>query len=663
MEEIKILESWKEIASHLKRSVATCQRWEIELGLPVHRLDGTPRARVFAYPDELDRWKAEKLHSSEAALRAPDEPHRRKNRKAMAITVAVIAFAAIALLAWRPLLRKPILSRFSKKPTLAGKLESDSNLKPGLIALDNDIDLGPITSRSPEALKSYIEGCRELMWASGSDRFRTAISHFSKAIEIDPEFAMAYSDLAYAFYWASISLASTGSKEDYEKNLKKALELSDKVSSRERLMIQGNYYSTVEKNNEKAIQALKKSLKIYPDDDMANRRIASLYARVRDYKSAFMHRELLYKKRKTSRMEVLQYLSACMTVSSYDKAIEALKYYLDHAPEDADLRARLYNYYWQSGNYELALQEADRLAAAGEGRKVERIFPIYLMGDYAAAEQLCKDFAKQQEDEERAVWPARDWLQNIYITQGQLEKAKEQTILALHREEELVSSGKVTEYQGRCLLHLRLAELFLIEGKLAEAFDEAEKAWAVAADFKDELHQVSALVAKAEIYLEMKLFDKVQEIVEKIRELTKSFTGAVQMSDHYYLSGKIELENGHFPVAIDYFKKIQSLYLRRPAYMPIHYIAALALAYYQAGNLHAARKECEKIPLSIEGRMLRGYIYALNFYRLGKICEEQREPAKAIENYGKFLEIWKNADPIFPEVEEAKTRLARLVSR
>jgi hypothetical protein len=61
LEEKKILESWKEIASHLKRSIATYQRWEIELGLPIHRMDGTPRARVFAYADEIDRWMVEKL--------------------------------------------------------------------------------------------------------------------------------------------------------------------------------------------------------------------------------------------------------------------------------------------------------------------------------------------------------------------------------------------------------------------------------------------------------------------------------------------------------------------------------------------------------------------------------------------------------------------------
>jgi tetratricopeptide (TPR) repeat protein len=66
MDKGKILESWKEIAAYLNRNVRTCQLWEREMGLPFHRLDGSPKARVFGYKDELDRWLDEKLHEREA---------------------------------------------------------------------------------------------------------------------------------------------------------------------------------------------------------------------------------------------------------------------------------------------------------------------------------------------------------------------------------------------------------------------------------------------------------------------------------------------------------------------------------------------------------------------------------------------------------------------
>ena len=50
------LDSWKEIATHLKRGVRTVQRWEHSAGLPVHRV--AQEGSVFAYKSELDAWWA-----------------------------------------------------------------------------------------------------------------------------------------------------------------------------------------------------------------------------------------------------------------------------------------------------------------------------------------------------------------------------------------------------------------------------------------------------------------------------------------------------------------------------------------------------------------------------------------------------------------------------
>jgi Tol biopolymer transport system component len=61
------LESWKEIAAHLKRDVRTVIRWEKSEGLPVHRQMHQARSSVYAYPSELDAWKIER----EPRLNAP----------------------------------------------------------------------------------------------------------------------------------------------------------------------------------------------------------------------------------------------------------------------------------------------------------------------------------------------------------------------------------------------------------------------------------------------------------------------------------------------------------------------------------------------------------------------------------------------------------------
>lgn len=50
------LDSWKEIASYINRSVRTVIRWEAQKGLPIHRIPGGERHSVFAYKKEIDLW-------------------------------------------------------------------------------------------------------------------------------------------------------------------------------------------------------------------------------------------------------------------------------------------------------------------------------------------------------------------------------------------------------------------------------------------------------------------------------------------------------------------------------------------------------------------------------------------------------------------------------
>jgi tetratricopeptide (TPR) repeat protein len=60
------------------------------------------------------------------------------------------------------------------------------------------------------------------------------------------------------------------------------------------------------------------------------------------------------------------------------------------------------------------------------------------------------------------------------------------------------------------------------------------------------------------------------------------------------------------------------------------------------------------------GRLGSGDLYAWSFYHLGRIDEKLGDKAKARENYRKFLDLWKNADPGLLEVADAKQRLANL---
>jgi len=112
MDEGQLIESWKEIASFMGRDVRTCMRWERELGLPVHRLDGSPSARVFAYKDELRSWLEQKLHAHDGergpnGARAPATARRLLIRRARVIAIVAVLIIAAAALVYRAIVPPP----------------------------------------------------------------------------------------------------------------------------------------------------------------------------------------------------------------------------------------------------------------------------------------------------------------------------------------------------------------------------------------------------------------------------------------------------------------------------------------------------------------------------------------------------------------------------
>jgi hypothetical protein len=64
---------WKEIASYLQKGIRTVQRWEKELGLPVHRVNTGKGEVVYALPAELDAWLARADSRRQAQMSAADE--------------------------------------------------------------------------------------------------------------------------------------------------------------------------------------------------------------------------------------------------------------------------------------------------------------------------------------------------------------------------------------------------------------------------------------------------------------------------------------------------------------------------------------------------------------------------------------------------------------
>jgi Tol biopolymer transport system component len=90
------LDSWKEIASYLRRSVRTVTRWEREEGLPVHRHVHSKAGSVFAYKTELDAWWTTRGAKIDRASAPISNAARRRGPWLAAASVCLITVIAVA---------------------------------------------------------------------------------------------------------------------------------------------------------------------------------------------------------------------------------------------------------------------------------------------------------------------------------------------------------------------------------------------------------------------------------------------------------------------------------------------------------------------------------------------------------------------------------------
>ncbi len=94
------LDSWKEIAAYLGRSVRTVIRWEQTEGLPVYRHQHEKKSSVYAFRRELDAWWAGRRADLERET-APAATPPKRERVWILLAAAVTAVGVIGYAVWR----------------------------------------------------------------------------------------------------------------------------------------------------------------------------------------------------------------------------------------------------------------------------------------------------------------------------------------------------------------------------------------------------------------------------------------------------------------------------------------------------------------------------------------------------------------------------------
>ena len=116
-----------------------------------------------------------------------------------------------------------------------------------------DVPLAEATTPSLEALKAYSAAWR----VHSSTGAAAAIPFYNRAIEIDPQFAMAYA-------WLGDMYGQIGESDLSAENISKAYQLQDRASDAEKFFITTSYYIRVTGNLEKAEQTCLAWAQTYP---------------------------------------------------------------------------------------------------------------------------------------------------------------------------------------------------------------------------------------------------------------------------------------------------------------------------------------------------------------------------------------------------------------
>ncbi len=543
---------------------------------------------------------------------------------------------------------------------LTKKTKESLKLTQEQIANDLDYEIGKVTTSSPEAYR-YFQQAIELQ---KKVKFKEAVPLYKKALEIDPEFALAYCFITQA--------GGQGGLPDSEIKtyLEKALTLSARLPDRERWRIEASYNSWSEKNWGKSIDALSRLLTLYPWDLDAANDLGIHYWNEEDLSKAIKTYESVLKYYSVIKMELfLGNLSTfyCQT-GQFEKAEKVLGDYLKNVGENRNIHLYLGNAYLHQRKFDAALAEADKILLLDPSWKQDislrgRVFQA--MGKWPEAE---KEFRKNlgKEDPGLSV-TASGLLATLLAEQGQFRKAKDILEKAMKPEGGNAVVAESSNPDARTLSRLAYFYLSAHEyGRAASVTDDLISI-SLRIDYLFGFQRTGVWLKGLASIGKKSLADAEKAAAELGRLVEQSQNKRQAMRLYNHILGCLALEKGALPKAVEYLVEAKSLLPGRYAmgnwpYASMHpiFLSPLGEAYFKLGDYEKAKAEFEAVSRVIYDKTLCGDLWAKSFYWLGQIAEKQGGKSDAIANYKRFLDIWKDADPDRPEPADARKRLAAL---
>jgi DNA-binding winged helix-turn-helix (wHTH) protein/Flp pilus assembly protein TadD len=449
-------------------------------------------------------------------------------------------------------------------------------------------------SASLEALQAATQGGK--LYLAGDAE--GALKLFQRAVEVDPNFGIAYGRMGAAYL-------ILGNTELSEASYTRAYQLRDRLTEKDRLGAEITYYSNVIGDWEKEYSSVLRFLEIFPRDVFA-------HANLRE---AFVH------------------------LGQPDRAA-------DEAAEVARLRPS--SYYFGSAIQSIRfasrfneakswLTKADALKFDNSLIRRERLIVAFATGDRENVEKILTE-------EERGSYRA-DFLNEhalIEIQQGRFQSAER---LRLQASAQTSKAGNADSWVIPA--SLEDAEV----GKDAQARRYESKAATSPLDRNNKIALALALARSGRAEEADKLADQVS--AEKPEDT---------LVQHYFIPSiraAIKLRQHDPAAAIELLRGTAKYDLAFTGFVYLYPAYIRGLAYLELGDGQSAAVQFQKL-IDNPGFTVRHVTGPLARLQLGRAQKMMGDEAAARKSYETFLDLWKDADPDIPIYQQAKAEYAKL---
>jgi serine/threonine protein kinase/tetratricopeptide (TPR) repeat protein len=466
-----------------------------------------------------------------------------------------------------------------------------------------DQPLSEATTSSLEALQQYTEAGR----AQREQGDVAAIPYAKRAIELDPDFAVAYASLAGDY--SNLNQPSLA-----RENFQKAYELRNRATQRERFLIEASYYNYVTGEIDNAIQTYDEWARTYPADYVPHGNLGDNY----------------------------------IFLGQYEKAAEETSASLRIEPDDVIAYGNLVGDYLSLDRIKdakAALDEASRRNLDTPDLHLYRYHLAFLENDPAAMQEQ-SSWATGKPGAEDAQLSDESDTEAYY---GRLQKARELTRQAVELAKR--NGGADTAALWQVNEALREAEF----GNTRFARKAAADALSLSSKSDIELLVALALARSGDTVQSSVLADKVAAAFDRDTLIQAYWLPAIRAT--------IAIDRDDPQKAIELLSMASEYELGEPVQWPSHGtlypVYVRGEAYLRAGDAVQAATEFQKI-IDHRGIVANFPLGALARLQLGRAYKLGGDVEKAREVYAAFLVVWLHADSDIPILKQAKAEYAKL---